>query len=82
MKKNWISAFAIVAIFFIACNNNATQTGTVDTNVNIGTNPVTGQTDTGINGTNGNVPNTPDTNGNTITTTATQNDTLNKKRKQ
>ena len=82
MKRNWISAVMIVATCFVACNNNGDQTGTTDTNVNIGTNPVTGETDTGINGTNGNVPNTPDTARNTITTSPTQNDTLNKKRKQ
>jgi hypothetical protein len=83
MLNKWIGCVLVIAVInFTACGNGGSQTGTIDTNVNIGTNPTTGEVDTGINGTNGNVPNTPDTNNNTITGSPNQNDTLNKKRKR
>jgi len=78
MKRIIKTAMAIVLLSFgYACNNNADSTGTTDTNVNIGTNS-NGTVDTGINGTNGNVPNSPDTTNNYQSPTRTQQDTLNR----
>jgi hypothetical protein len=78
MKRNKMMALGLIMLGFIyACNNTGDATGTTDTSVNIGVNS-SGTVDTGINGTNGNMPNTPDTSNNYLSPARTQQDTLNR----